>query len=57
MMLIHNIKYFFLIFCYQNQKEQAIDFHQKYFHSYDTLYFIITKGTRNKFAPEIFSFL
>ena len=32
--------------------EQAINFHQKYFHSYDTFYNIKQKQGSNKFAPE-----
>ena len=36
---VYNIKHFFPIFYYNNQKEQAINLHQKYFHSYDTFYY------------------
>ena len=36
MMLIHSIKYFFII---KTKKEQAINLRQKYFYSYDTFYY------------------
>ena len=36
----------------KSKKEQAINLHQKYFNSYDTLYYQIKKGTSNKFALE-----
>ena len=45
------------IFTIINKKEQAANLHHKYFHSYDTFYYHKQKGTSNKFAPEIFSFL
>ena len=42
------------------QKGQAINLHQKYFHYYDTYTLLIfhqnQKRTSNKFALEIFSF-
>ena len=44
-----------------NKMEQTINLCQKYFHLYDTYTFLIShqnrKGSSNKFAPEIFSFL
>ena len=44
-----------------NKKEQAINLHQKYFHFYNTYPLLIfyqnQKGTSNKFAPKIFSFV
>ena len=54
MMLIHSIKHFFAI---KTKKEQAINLCQKYFNSYDPFYYQNQKGTSNKFALEIFSFL
>ena len=43
------------------QKEQEINFRQKYFHSSDTYILLLfhqnQKGTSKKFAPEIFSSL
>ena len=39
------------------KNEQAIKICQKYFHCYDTFYNNKQKVTKNKFAPEIFSFV
>ena len=39
------------------KKIQAIDLRQKYIYSYETFYNNKHKGTSNKFAAEIFSFI
>ena len=53
-MLIHNIKHFFTI---KTKTEQAINFILKIFYYYDPLYYNKLKGTSNKSASEIFSFV
>ena len=55
MILIHNIKHFFLIFCYNKQKKQAIISSQKYLIHMIPFTTIIQKGTNNNFLPEIFN--
>ena len=56
-MAIHSIKHFFQFFAIKTKKEQATKLHQKYFYSYDPLYYNKQKVTSNKIVPEIFSFV
>ena len=53
-MLIHVTSNIFTISTNKTKKEQAISLCQKYFNSYDPIYYQNQKGTSNKFMPEIF---
>ena len=46
--LCQNILIPMMPFAIKNKKEQAINLRQKYFHLYDTLYFIINKRKQAK---------